>query len=104
MIPTEHLTKRDRHQDALHDLTLEVPPGSVFALVGPNGAGKSTAIRLIMNLVRPTGGRAEIFGVDSTRLGAPEQAQIGYVSENQNLPEWMRVGYFLDYCRAFYPS
>jgi ABC-2 type transport system ATP-binding protein len=57
-----------------------------------------------MNLVRPTGGRAEIFGVDSTRLGAPELAQIGYVSENQNLPEWMRVGYFLDYCRAFYPS
>jgi ABC-2 type transport system ATP-binding protein len=81
MIRTENLTKRYRRQDALHALTLDVPPGSVFALVGPNGAGKSTAIRLIMNLVRPSAGRAEIFGVDSTRLGAPELARIGYVSE-----------------------
>ncbi len=104
MIRTEHLTKRYRHQEALHDLTLEVPPGSVFALVGPNGAGKSTAIKIIMNLIRPSAGRAEVFGVDSTRLGAPQLAQIGYVSENQKLPEWMRLGYFLDYCRAFYPS
>jgi ABC-2 type transport system ATP-binding protein len=104
MIRTEHLTKRFRHQDALLDLTLEVPPGSVFALVGPNGAGKSTAIRIFMNLMRPTAGRAEVLGVESSRLGAPELTQIGYVSENQKLPEWMRLDYFLDYCRAFYPS
>jgi len=104
MIRTDRLTKRYRHNEALHDLTLEVPPGSVFALVGPNGAGKSTAIKIIMNLIRPSVGRAEVLGIDSTRLGAVELAQIGYVSENQRLPEWMRVDYFLEYCRAFYPS
>ena len=104
MIRTENLTKRYRHNNALHDLTLEVPRGSVFALVGPNGAGKSTAIKIVMNLIRPTAGRAEVLGVDSTRLGAAELAQIGYVSENQKLPEWMRLDYFLEYCRAFYPS
>jgi ABC-2 type transport system ATP-binding protein len=104
MIRTENLTKRYRHNEALHGLTLDVPPGSVFALVGPNGAGKSTAIKLVMNLIRPSAGRAEVLGVDSTRLGAAELAQIGYVSENQKLPEWMRVDYFLDYCRTFYPS
>jgi len=104
MIRTENLTKRYRHTDALHDLTLDVPPGSVFALVGPNGAGKSTTLKLLMNLIRPSSGRAELLGVDSTRLGPGQLAQIGYVSENQKLPEWMRVGYFFDYCRAFYPT
>ncbi|MDR3703020.1 MAG: ABC transporter ATP-binding protein [Candidatus Sulfopaludibacter sp.] len=104
MIRTENLTKRYRHTEALHNLTLDVPPGSVFALAGPNGAGKSTALKLLMNLVRPTAGRAEVLGVESTRLGAAQLAQIGYVSENQKLPEWMRVGYFLDYCRAYYPA
>jgi len=104
MIRTDNLTKRYRHNKALHDLTLDVPPSSVFALVGPNGTGKSTAIKIVMNLIRPNAGCAEVFGVDSTRLGAAELAQIGYVSENQRLPEWMRVDYFLKYCRAFYPS
>jgi len=104
MIRTERLTKRYRHNDALHDLTLEVPPGSVFALTGPNGAGKSTALKIVMNLIRPTAGRAEVLGVESTRLGAKELARIGYVSENQRLPEWMRVAYFLSYCRELYPS
>ena len=104
MIRTTDLSKHYRHADALHGVTLEVPPGSVFALVGPNGAGKSTALKILLNLVRPSSGNAEVLGVDSTRLRAAQLAQIGYVSENQNLPEWMRVGYFLDYCRAFYPT
>jgi len=104
MIRTENLTKRYRRNEALHGLTLDVPEGSVFALVGPNGAGKSTAIKIAMNLIRPDAGRAEVLGVDSRRLGAEQLAQIGYVSENQKLPEWMRVDYFLDYCKAFYPT
>ena len=104
MIRIENLTKRYRKNEALHNLTLEVPHGSVFALVGSNGAGKSTAIKIVMNLIRPTSGHAVVLGVDSTGLGAVELAQIGYVSENQKLPEWMRLDYFLEYCRAFYPS
>ena len=104
MIRTESLTKWYRKNEALNGLSLEVPAGSVFALVGPNGAGKSTAIQILMNLIRPSSGRAEVLGVDSRRLGAEQLAQIGYVSENQKLPEWMRVDYFLEYCRAFYPT
>jgi ABC-2 type transport system ATP-binding protein len=104
MIRTENLTKRYGRHEALHGVTLEVPPASVFALVGPNGAGKSTAIKIVMNLVRPSAGRVEILGVDSRRLGAALLAEIGYVSENQKLPEWMRVDYFLDYSKALYPS
>ena len=104
MIRIENLTKRYFRHEVLHGITFEVPPGSVFALVGPNGAGKSTAIKIIMNLIRPSGGRAEVLGVDSRRLGTEQLAEIGYVSENQKLPEWMRVDYFLDYSKAFYPS
>jgi ABC-2 type transport system ATP-binding protein len=104
MIRTWELTKKYSRNEALHGLTLEVPEGSVFALLGPNGAGKSTAIKTVMNILRPTAGRAEVLGVDSRRLGAPQLAQIGYVSENQQLPEWMTVGAFLQYCKPFYPG
>jgi ABC-2 type transport system ATP-binding protein len=90
--------------DALHSLSLEVPEGAVFALVGPNGAGKTTAIKTFLNLYRPTAGNAEVSGVDSRSLAAPQLAQIGYVSENQKLPDWMTAGDFLSYCREFYPS
>src|SRR5947209_12488378 len=102
MIRTFELSKKYSRNEALHGLTLDVPEGSVFALLGPNGAGKSTAIKTVMNILRPTAGRADVLGVDSRRLGPAQFAQIGYVSENQQLPEWMTVGAFLQYCRPFY--
>ena len=104
MIRTEGLTKRYRKMEALHDLSIAVPEGSVYALVGPNGAGKSTAIQTVMNILRPSAGRAEVMGVDSRALGAEELARIGYVAESQKLPGWMTVGYFLAYCKGFYPA
>jgi ABC-2 type transport system ATP-binding protein len=102
MIRTRDLTKKYARNEALHGLTLDIPEGSVFALLGPNGAGKSTAIKTVMNILRPTSGSAEILGVDSRRLGPAQLAQIGYVSENQQLPEWMTVAAFLAYCKPFY--
>ena len=104
MIRTFELTKKYARNEALHGLTLDVPEGSVFALLGPNGAGKSTAIKTVMNILRPTAGRAEILGVDSRRLGPAELARVGYVSENQQLPEWMTIAAFLGYCKPFYPA
>ena len=101
---TDRLSKTFRRVDALHDLTVDVPEGAVFALVGPNGAGKTTAIKTLLNIHQPTSGRAEVLGVDSRSLGADRLARIGYVSENQQLPAWMKVGYFLSYCREFYPD
>jgi ABC-2 type transport system ATP-binding protein len=101
---TEQLGKTFPQVEALRGLTVEVPEGAVFALVGPNGAGKTTAIKTFLNLHRPTCGRVEVLGVDSRSLGAPQLAQIGYVSENQKLPGWMKVGYFLAYCKEFYPN
>jgi ABC-2 type transport system ATP-binding protein len=102
MIRTDRLTKCFGRTRALDGLTLDVPEGSVFALVGPNGAGKTTAVKTLMNIIQPDSGRAEVLGVDTRRLGADQLAQIGYVSENQQLPEWMKVAAFFDYCKPFY--
>ena len=104
IIETQQLTYRYGRTEAVHDLTLAVPAGSIFALLGPNGAGKTTTIKLLMNLLRPTGGTASVLGVDSKELGERERTQIGYVSENQELPLWMTVRQLLDYCRPFYPT
>jgi len=90
--------------DALRGLTLEVPEGSVFALVGTNGAGKTTTIKTVMNIIKPTSGYATVLGTDSRQLGPRQFERIGYVSENQEMPDWMTVGYFLDYLKPFYPA
>jgi ABC-2 type transport system ATP-binding protein len=90
--------------EAVHDLDLTIPEGSICAFLGPNGAGKTTTIKLLMNLLRPTGGTARVLGTDARRLGPAQWQQIGYVSENQHLHEWMTVQQLLDYCRPFYPT
>jgi ABC-2 type transport system ATP-binding protein len=104
IIETTNLTRRYGRTEAVHELNLAVPQGSVFALLGPNGAGKTTTIKVLMNLLPPTSGAARVLGVDSRKLGEREKAQLGYVSENQQLPLWMTVRQLLDYCRPFYPT
>jgi ABC-2 type transport system ATP-binding protein len=104
IIETNRLSRRYWRTEALRELTLAVPTGSVFALLGSNGAGKTTAIKVLMNLLEPSSGEARVLGVDSRRLGEKERAQIGYVSENQKLPLWMTVRGLLDFCRPFYPT
>jgi ABC-2 type transport system ATP-binding protein len=103
-IRTEHLEKRFRRVEAVRDLNLDVPTGAIYALVGPNGAGKTTTIKILMNIFPTTSGRAEVLGTDSNKLAGRAFTSIGYVSENQHLPDWMRVDAFFAYLRPFYPS
>jgi ABC-2 type transport system ATP-binding protein len=103
-IVCEGLSKTYKGFPALTDLNLEISPGSIYGLLGPNGAGKSTAIKTLMNILKPTAGRAVVLGCDSRRLGASEFARIGYVSENLELPGWMTVEYFMAYLKPFYPT
>jgi ABC-2 type transport system ATP-binding protein len=104
VIRTYALSRKFRGNVALDQLDLDVPPGAIYGLVGPNGAGKTTAIKLLLNILRPSAGHAEVLGTDLRRLSAAEFAQIGYVSENQEMPEWMTVGSFLEHWSAFYPG
>lgn len=104
IIETHNLSVSLGGKQILHSLTLRVPPGTICALLGPNGAGKTTLIKTLMNIHTPKAGEASIFGVASTRLGPAELQRIGYISENQKLPDYMRVGEFLTFCAALYPN
>ncbi len=82
-------TKRYGNVLALSGLTLEVPPGVVFALVGPNGAGKTTAIGLLTGLLAPTAGRADVFGIDVASRPIEAKRLLGFVPDRPYLwPRW----------------
>ena len=105
VIRTVDLEKRFGGTVVLDRLNLAVSEGSVYGLLGPNGCGKSTTIKILMNILEPSAGRAEIFGNDSRRISPRRDlTRIGYVSENQELPEWMTVEYLMEYLKPFYPS
>jgi ABC-2 type transport system ATP-binding protein len=104
VIRAEELTKRYRRVCAVARVNLEVQEGAVYALVGPNGAGKTTIIKVLMNLIEPTSGKAQVLGMESGKIRGSAYTTIGYVSENQEAPEWMRVSALLTYLRQFYPT
>ncbi len=79
-IRAEGLTKSYGRVLALDGLELEVRPAEVFGYIGPNGAGKSTTIRLLLDLLRPTRGRAEILGMDVRRRGIDVRRRVGYLA------------------------
>jgi ABC-2 type transport system ATP-binding protein len=104
MIQIDNLWKRFGRHEALQGLSFAVPQGSAYALIGANGAGKTTTIKVVMNILEPWRGSATVLGVDSRRLSPRELARIGYVSENQDMPERLTVDQYLDYLRPFYPK
>jgi ABC-2 type transport system ATP-binding protein len=84
-VRTESLSKRYGTVDALADLDLEVGRGEVVGYLGPNGAGKTTTIRLLLGLIRPTAGRAELFGLDCQRQAVQAHRRLAYVAGEANL-------------------
>jgi ABC-2 type transport system ATP-binding protein len=84
-IRTEGLSKRYGTVDALSDLNLEVSRGEVLGYLGPNGAGKTTTIRLLLAMVRPSAGRAEIFGLDCQRRSVEAHRHLTYVPGEASL-------------------
>ena len=104
IIETHGLSKAFGRFEALHELNISVPDGSVFALMGANGAGKTSFIKILLNIIAPTRGTAMILGTTSRAIGPATLAKIGYVSENQVLPLRLRVEDFFEYLRPCYPS
>jgi ABC-2 type transport system ATP-binding protein len=72
---------------ALVDLDMRVEPGEVFGYLGPNGAGKSTTIRLLLGLIRPTAGKAEVFGLDCRMHGVEARRRVGYLPGDLRLAD-----------------
>jgi ABC-2 type transport system ATP-binding protein len=85
VIRVDGLSKDYGAVNALRDLDLAVAEGEVFGYLGPNGAGKTTTIRLLLGLARPTGGRAEIFGLDCQNQTVEVHRRLAYVAGEANL-------------------
>lgn len=103
-VQTEQLSMNYGRLEALRALNMEVPRRSIYAFLGPNGAGKSTTLSILVNTLRPSGGRATVLGRESTTLRAEDFTRIGYVAEPQELPEWMTGAQMIDFLRPFYPN
>src|SRR5215471_2412841 len=86
-IEITNLNKVYGRKTALHELNLVVQPGEVFGFLGPNGAGKTTTVKILLGLVRPTGGEARIFGLPCTDPSA--RRLVGYLPENFRFQEWL---------------
>ncbi len=85
---------------ALRDLSLEIPDGAFFGLIGPNGAGKTTLIGATCNLIRPTGGRIEVFGhPHSSREG---RSLVGLAEQEVNLDRFLSIAEVLVYHAGYY--
>ena len=92
----EGLVKTYGDVRALDGIDLTVPRGEVFGFLGPNGAGKTTAIRILMDLIRPSGGRAEVLGFDAQRDTLEVRRRCGYLPGDLELYDSLTVDACLD--------
>ncbi len=102
MIYVRNLWKCFRGHDAVRGISFSVPEGSAYALIGANGTGKTTTLKILMNILEPTSGNATVLGIDSRKISPRELNRIGYVSENQQMPERLTVEEYFGYLRPFY--
>lgn len=84
---------RDR---GIVDVDLEVREGEVFGFLGPNGAGKTTTLRVLLDIIRPTSGRATVFGLDCQEEGVAIRSRVGYLPGELQMPGGMSGGRVLD--------
>jgi ABC-2 type transport system ATP-binding protein len=90
--------------DVLHGVSFDIEPGEVVGLLGKNGAGKTTLIRIAMGMIEPQKGRVRIFGMDPREEPLEVKRRVGYVSEDQILPEFMRVRDVIRLHRGLFPA
>jgi ABC-2 type transport system ATP-binding protein len=104
VIRTAGLGKRYGSRWALRDCTLDVPSGSVTALVGPNGAGKTTFLQMVIGLVEPTSGSVEVFGRSPRRDAEEVLPRLGFVAQDHPLHRHLTIAEMLRYGRKLNPS
>ncbi len=104
VISTQGLTKTYKGVNALQDLTLRVPRGSICGFLGPNGAGKSTTIKLLLGLTRPTNGSAAIFGLHSVRDSVAIREKVGYLAQDPRFYAHMTARETLRFTARFFYS
>ena len=97
VIRTERLTKAYGEHRGIIELDLEVAEGEIFGFLGPNGAGKTTTMRVLLDLIRPTSGRAEVFGIETTVDPVAIHRRIGYLPGEFDLYDRLSGAETIDY-------
>jgi ABC-2 type transport system ATP-binding protein len=97
IIQTEKLTKSYGSHRGIVDIDLEVSEGEAFGFLGPNGAGKTTTIRVLLDHVRPTSGRATVFGIETTADPVAIHRRIGYLPGEFTLYDKLTGGQTIEY-------
>ena len=101
-IEARNVTKIFSGQAALNDVSLNVKSGQVLGLLGPNGAGKSTLMRLICGYLPPNSGSIEVCGLNVDKYPLETKARIGYLPENNPLPDEMYILEYLNFVAGVY--
>lgn len=104
VIDIEHLSRSFGKTQALQDVSLRVPRGGVYGLIGSNGAGKTTLIKHILGSHYAQSGSVSVFGLDPVADPVGVLGRIGYMSEDRDIPAWMRVQEIIGFTRSFYPA
>jgi len=98
------LSRKFGSKTALNNVSLQARPGRVFGLVGANGAGKTTLIKHLLGRLKAESGSVRVFGFDPVQDPVAVLGRLGYLSENRDLPGWMRIDELLRYTQSFYPK
>ena len=93
-----------RGSDVLNGVTFDIEPGRVVGLVGKNGAGKTTLLRIAMGMLEAQHGTVRLFGLDPRREPLEVKRLVGFVSEDQILPPFLKVDEVLDLHRGLFPT
>src|SRR5688572_9321703 len=104
VVAVNDLSRSFGSKRALDGVSFQAMAGQIYGLVGANGAGKTTLIKHLLGLLRAATGSVRVFGLDPVRDPVGVLSRIGYLSEERELPEWMRIDELLAYTQAFHPT
>jgi len=103
-VDVQNLSRTFWGKSALQDVSLQIPVGSIFGLVGLNGAGKTTLIRHIIGGYKALHGSVTVLGQNPAVYPERVLKRVGYMTEEDSLPKWIRVGELIDFSAAVYPT
>src|SRR5262245_42365838 len=104
IVDVTELSRSFGSKAALDRVSFHAFQGRVHGLVGANGAGKTTLLKHLLGLLRATTGSVRVCGLDPVRDPVGVLSRIGYLSEERELPEWMRIDELMRYTQAYHPT
>ena len=104
VVDVTDLSRSFGRKSALEGVSFRATAGQIYGLVGANGAGKTTLLKHLLGLLRAATGSVRVFGLDPVRDPVGVLRRVGYLSEERELPEWMRIDELMRYTQAYHPA